>query len=130
MLASKIETTQVVPDRVSLPSDWLLVRLGDVCTVKGGKRLPAGTDFAKSVTPFPYIRVVDFSNGTVRTDALKYLEAHTQKQIERYIISRDNLYISIAGSIGIVGVVPDELDGANLTENAARLIILDNTRLP
>jgi type I restriction enzyme S subunit len=31
------------------------------------------------------------------------------------------VYISIAGTIGRVGVVPDDLSGANLTENAAKI---------
>jgi type I restriction enzyme S subunit len=39
------------------------------------------------------------------------------------------VYISIAGTIGLVGTVPPELDGANLTENAAKLIILDQDHL-
>jgi type I restriction enzyme S subunit len=32
------------------------------------------------------------------------------------------MYISIAGTIGKTGIIPEELDGANLTENACRLV--------
>jgi type I restriction enzyme S subunit len=49
--------------------------------------------------------------------------------ISNYTISKQDVYISIAGTIGVVGVVPDELDGANLTENAARIVINDLGRL-
>ena len=35
----------------------------------------------------------------------------------------------MAGTIGLVGTVPPELDGANLTENAARLVIIDRDHL-
>lgn len=38
-------------------------------------------------------------------------------------ISSGDVYISIAGSIGVVGTIPMTLNGANLTENAAKLII-------
>ncbi len=38
-----------------------------------------------------------------------------------YTISKRDLYITIAGTIGLVGEIPDSLDGANLTENAAKL---------
>lgn len=107
----------------SQAQQWKRVKLGELCEVKGGKRLPAGTDFAKTLTAYPYIRVVDFEAGTVNLSNLKYLDESTQRQIARYIIKRDDVYISIAGSIGIVGIIPDELDGANLTENAARLVI-------
>lgn len=110
-------------EQTPLPEGWRVVRLGNICQIKGGKRLPAGTNFSPTETDSPYIRVTDFVNGTIRTTQLKYLHEETQKQIARYIINRDDVYISIAGSIGFVGTIPDELDGANLTENAARLII-------
>ncbi len=53
---------------------------------------------------------------------MRFLDADTQELIKRYIIRSDDLYISIAGTIGKTGIVPPELDGANLTENAARLV--------
>jgi type I restriction enzyme, S subunit len=103
--------------------------LGDLCSVKGGKRLPPGTDFATMKTKFPYIRVVDFRGMSVNGDSLKYIDEETHQQIARYTISIYDVYISIAGSIGIVGTIPDDLDGANLTENAAKLVIRDKTVL-
>ena len=112
-----------------LPDGWRCVRLGELCEVKGGKRLPAGADFTKETTTFPYIRVVDFKNGSIDIRNLKYLSQEVQVQISQYIINRTDVYISIAGTIGICGVIPDELDRANLTENAARLIIKDKTVL-
>lgn len=119
----KSEKTRVLPD------GWRWIRLGEVCTVKGGKRLPQGHNFSKIQTMYPYIRVVDFGNGSVRMDDLVYLTEETQRTIVRYIISVQDVYISIAGSIGIVGTIPTELDGANLTENAARLVISDMSLL-
>lgn len=112
-----------------LPAGWILVKLEDVCDVKGGKRLPSGTDFAKQCTPYPYIRVVDFQDGSINDSQLKYLDKDTQRQIYRYIINKEDVFISIAGTIGVVGVIPEYLDGANLTENAARLVINDKTSL-
>jgi type I restriction enzyme S subunit len=108
-----------------LPKGWRWVRLGEVCYIRGGKRLPKGQTFANEKTKYPYLRVVDFVNGTVRTSNLQYLTEDTQKEIARYIIHSKDVYISIAGSIGIIGTIPHELDGANLTENAARLVIKD-----
>ena len=39
------------------------------------------------------------------------------------------MYISIAGTIGLVGMVSSHLDNANLTENAAKTVIKDNIEL-
>ena len=41
--------------------------------------------------------------------------------IARYTISSRDIYISIVGTVGLVGVVDQELDGASLTENAAKI---------
>jgi len=95
----------------------------DVCTIKGGKRLPKGSNLIKTKTAWPYIRVSDFDHkGGVDQNKIQYLDESTQKLIERYIITDGDVFLSIAGSIGITGIVPAELNGANLTENACRLI--------
>ena len=87
--------------------------------------MPKGRPFAPSVTPYPYIRVCDFKDGSVDTSSLEYVLPEDREQICRYTISKEDIYISIAGTLGIVGTVPPELDGAQLTENAARIIIND-----
>ena len=56
---------------------------------------------------------------------MKYLSEEVYLQIKNYIITDDDIYVSIAGTTGIVGVIPPILSGANLTENAARLVIQD-----
>lgn len=100
---------------------WAEVEIGDVAEVKGGKRLPKGKSLLEIPTAHPYIRVTDFDYGSVDISNLKYLDEETHDAIKNYTISKDDLYISIAGTIGLVGEIPVELDGANLTENAAKL---------
>ncbi|MBK6737943.1 MAG: restriction endonuclease subunit S [Haliea sp.] len=77
----------------------------------------------------PYIRVTDFNEFSVDERGLLFLTKEAQRQISRYIINRNDVYISIAGSIGITGMIPPNLEGANLTENAARLIANDSSQL-
>lgn len=102
---------------------WRIEVLDNIVDVKGGKRLPKGERLLDLPTGLPYIRVTDFENYTVNTSNLKYIEPRIQERIKNYIIKKEDVFISIAGTIGFVGKIPDELDGANLTENAARLII-------
>ncbi len=104
-----------------IPKDWDIVKLDDVCEVKSGKRLPVGKQLINSKTKHPYIRVRDLVNGTIDLNDLLYLDEQTFEQISRYTITKDDLYISIVGSIGLVGFVPDNISGANLTENCAKL---------
>lgn len=98
--------------------------------VKGGKRLPKGEKLSDEETEHPYIRVADFTDkGTIDLSGIKYVSKEIHEQIKRYVISKDDLYISIAGTIGKTGFVPPELDGANLTENAAKLVIKNKQQL-
>lgn len=106
-----------------LPHGWKVVRLGDLAAVKGGKRMPKGRPFASTKTPYPYLRVVDFKDGSIDTSGLKYVLPQDREQIKRYTISQDDVYISIAGTLGLVGSIPPELDGAQLTENAAKIVL-------
>lgn len=105
---------------------WSLATIGEISSIKGGKRLPKGEKLSETPTPYRYIRVSDFNeDGTIDQDKVRYISEHVHKQIKNYIIRSSDLYISIAGTIGKTGIVPKELDGANLTENACRLVLKD-----
>lgn len=97
-------------------------QIGDIAKVQGGKRLAVGEDFSAIKTDFPYIRVSDFKDNSIDTTNLQYISYTQHKKIEKYTISSSDVYISIAGTLGLVGIVPESIDGANLTENAAKLI--------
>lgn len=100
-----------------------IMKIGEFASVKGGKRLPKGEAYADGVTNHPYIRVVDMINHSVNIPALVYLTQATHEKISRYTISSKDVYISIAGTIGQIGAIPDAIDGANLTENAAKIVL-------
>lgn len=70
-----------------IPQDWSVCALDDVCDIKGGKRLPLGDKLSDYKTPYPYIRIVDFSDGTIDTTNIKYLTEETYKKIRNYTIS-------------------------------------------
>ena len=89
--------------------------------VRSGKRLPKGYYVTSIPTQHPYIRVADMRAGYVDVDGLMYVPDEAYFRIQKYRIYRDDIYISVAGTLGIVGQIPDYLDGANLTENANRI---------
>ena len=105
-----------------IPESWKWVKLGEIVTVLGGKRIPAGRQLTTENTGYKYIRVSDMKDGTVLTEGLLYVPSDIFPSIARYIIHKDDVYITVAGTIGRVGKIPEEIDGANLTENADRLI--------
>ncbi|MBU2706336.1 restriction endonuclease subunit S [Zooshikella marina] len=107
---------------MKLPTGWELKRIEEIADVKGGKRLPKGYSLVKENTGFPYIRVTDMKNGTVDESGILYVPVNIAPKISRYIINKDDVFISVAGNgLGITGIIPESLDGANLTENADKL---------
>ncbi len=102
-------------------SDFKELTIKDFAEVKGGKRLPKGIFVQDEPTNHPYIRVTDFEKDRLCEDNIKYITDDVFEKIKRYIITDKDVYISIAGTIGLVGIIPKHLNNANLTENAAKI---------
>ena len=109
-----------------LPDSWVWVRLENLCEVKGGKRIPKGEEFSNEKTKNVYLRVSDFNNYSINQDKLKYISDDLAEKLKNYKISTEDLYLSIAGTIGKIGIIPYELDKSFLTENAVKLTNLSN----
>lgn len=126
--AKKLTLSTIEEEPWELPEGWCWCLIKDICEVKGGKRIPAGRRLSDIDTGYKYIRVSDMKNGSINTNDLKYVPIDIVESIKRYTISKDDIYITVAGTIGDVGTVPIELDGANLTENADKLVF-SNTNI-
>lgn len=107
---------------IEIPDSWNVEKLEPkIGNVKSGKRLPKGFYVTDMHTNHPYIRVIDMREGYVDTSELKYVPDEAFLAIQNYRIYKDDIFISVAGTLGIVGQIPAYLDGANLTENANRV---------
>ncbi len=112
-----------------IPVEWEVKLLEEIADVKGGKRLPKGESLVEENTGFPYIRVSDMERGSVSLENIHYVPENIAPKINNYKIYKGELFISVAGTIGIVGETPIQLDGANLTENANRICNINMNRL-
>ncbi len=109
---------------------WQEKRIKEIADVKGGKRVPKGYKLQSTKTNHPYIRVADFNNyGTIEMSDIQYISNDIFEQIKNYTITDKDLYVSIAGTIGKTGIIPSELNGANLTENACKLVFKEDINL-
>lgn len=100
-----------------------IVQLGTVATIKGGKRLPLGEEFSVEPTAHPYIRARDLNDSVIVLDDPVYLMPHVVSKLSRYTVSEGDVCITIVGAnVGETGVVPKKLSGANLTENAVKVV--------
>lgn len=109
-------------------NEW--IELGKIVEVKGGKRLPKGQNITEEDTGFKYVRVDDLSwSGIFDLENIKYISEDNHKKIKNYISKENDILLTIVGAtVGKCGLVPLELGGENITENFARLIILDKKK--
>ncbi len=97
--------------------------LSSLCEITSGKRVPKELDFCSSKTAHPYIRVRDISDaGYVSlTDSFRYIDDNVFNHISKYTVNTDDIILSSVGTVGLIGIINNTLDGANLTENCFRL---------
>jgi type I restriction enzyme S subunit len=92
---------------------WLTDPYNSICygVVKPGENDSDG---------IPLIRVKDLQNGTVEDPDLK-ITPDLHEQYSRSEVKTDDVLISIQGTVGRVGMVPAEYDGANISRTIARI---------
>ncbi len=101
---------------------WQTAKIEEIASVKGGKRLPKGHDFVSDPSEHLYIRARDIGNNRITLTDAVYLMDDTFSKIKSYTVSTNDVVVTIVGAnIGDVGFITNEYDGANLTENAARI---------
>ena len=106
-----------------LPAEWALAELQWICapgrTITYGILKP-GPDYPSGV---PYVRVADFPNDCLRLPAIKRTSPAIAHEYRRAALRSGDLLLSIRGSAGRVVRVPDQLDGANITQDTARISV-------
>ena len=80
--------------------------------LKPGKEVSGGV---------PVVKVRDFPNGEIITDNLLQIDPSIAAEYARSTLRSGDLLISIRGTVGRLAFVPEKLDGANITQDTARL---------
>jgi|GEM_PF-2839836 len=113
-------------------SDRKLVNLQPYCAnVHGGKRLPKGIVIEEDeFNKIPYIRSTDIKNLRVNlSDAVK-ISGEIHRLIQNYQLRKSDIALTIVGTIGEVGLLEDEVEVCDFTENIARIRINEDSILP
>lgn len=115
------EAHDLSPD--DLPDSWDIAELRDVCVpgrpitygiLKPGPELEEGV---------PYIRVADFPGNKLNMTNIKKTSHEIDQQFKRARLVEDDLLLSIRGSVGRLIKIPASLEGANITQDTARLSV-------
>lgn len=100
-----------------LPDGYSIATLDSLCSIKGGKRLPADGELLDTPTAHPYIRVRDLGSNryVCLTNQFQYIDEETHSAISRYIVNTNDIVISIVGTIGLIGKIHTSLNNATAT---------------
>lgn len=106
-----------------MPDGWVISTLRDCC--RPGRPitygiLKPGPELEEGV---PYVRVADFPGNQLNLRSIKKTSPEIDLQYKRARLSAGDLLLSIRGSVGRLIVIPSSLDGANITQDTARLSI-------
>lgn len=82
--------------------------------------LKPGPDIPDGV---PYIRVVDIRDGAVLISSVKRTSLEIAYAYRRSAVRAGDVLMSIRGHVGRIGVVPEELQEANITQDTARISV-------
>lgn len=82
--------------------------------LKPGPDVPGGV---------PYVRVADMKEGGIRLEGVRRTAPEISQQYRRSLLRPGDLLMSIRGHVGRFAHVPVALEGANITQDSARLSI-------
>lgn len=108
------------------------IKLSKIAVVKGGKRIPLGMTYTTEKTNYLYLRVADMLDGNIDYSALYHIGKDVFDILKSYEISKNDIVLSIAGTIGKVVYLKDIPQNIRiiLTENCAKIQIKDFSVLP
>lgn len=116
----------VVEGLVDVPSQWSVVTLEDCvrpdAPICYGILMP-GRDHPGGV---PVIKVKDIMNGRIAVSGLLKTDPSIDAAYKRSRLRANDVLVTIRGTTGRLAIVPASLDGANITQDTARLRVRDS----
>lgn len=105
------------------PRGWALLTLRDLVMpdrpitygiLKPGPELESGV---------PYVRVADYPSDQLNLSTIRNTSPEMDDEFKRSRLRHGDLLLSIRGTVGRLVLIPEELEGANITQDSARLSI-------
>lgn len=105
----------------ALPQGWTSVRFEEVvdpvAPIIYGILQP-GPEFPEGVK---YVRPTEIQDGVIDLSSVRSTSPEIAAKYERSKLAAGDVLLSIVGTIGKVALVPQELEGANITQSSCRL---------
>jgi len=100
----------------AIPTGWIWVRLGDICSKIGSGSTPRGSDYCESGVPF--FRSQNVYNEGLEYKDLVYISELNQKRMKGTSVLPNDLLLNITGgSLGRCAVVPTNFIEGNVSQH-------------
>lgn len=103
--------------------------IGEISEYVGSGATPksGGDDYTSREEGISFIRIVNLKNNTVVLDDVLYIKKEIHEgMLKRTQLKPNDVLLSMAGTIGLSVVVPENLGEANINQAIARIIVGDN----
>ena len=114
-----------------MPTGWKLIPFGTLCDEI--YRYPSyyGIEYVDAGIPEVRPELIDKSGKvSMCMEDYRYISKTTSARFPKTILSMGDLVMSVRGTIGKVAVIPEQLEGANMTANLLRIAPKRSTVFP
>ena len=111
---------------------YSLMPLGKISKTiaSGATPLAKGEDYTSKEEGVPFIRIVDIKDGEIDfTDVLYIKREVHEEMLKRSQLKPNDILLSIAGTIGVSTVVPDNIGEANINQALAKISLKNKIKL-
>jgi len=119
-------------DPVTNPMGWEISEIGDMnLFISDGnyaEKYPRAHEFVSSGVPF--LRANNLKGNTVAWDDMRYITPEKHEYLQKGHIQTNDVLISTRGNIGLVALVPQEFNDANINAQLVLLRIVDGKIAP
>jgi len=98
--------------------------------VSGATPLAKGDDYTSKEEGVPFIRIVDIRDGEIDLTNVLYIKREVHEGLlKRSQLKPKDVLLSIAGTIGVATVVPDNIGEANINQALAKITLKDKIKI-
>ena len=123
--------TMIDSELGKIPSSWSIGKLGGMCEVISKGTTPTSLQIKNLDKNIPFIKVKDINcNGTIKISGLDLIPDEVHKKVlKRSILKTGDILFSIAGTIGRVSILPENLNNSNCNQAVAFIRLKDREYL-
>jgi len=108
---------------IELPNSWNVLEMKYIC--KPEKPITYGILMPgpEIIDGKPYLKVMSYPNNCIDFTKIRHTSDIIEANFKRSRLSYGDIVLSIRGTVGRIIIIPEVLEGANLTQDSARLSI-------